>query len=77
MTEAEIEHRKTIFAKYNRAKHNDMFFKSENYEWELGASIAHIYRTAFDNDKTILCYGIPVRINFYDVGKIELWKKVE
>ena len=80
MTEAEMEHRRAIYIKYETARNNDKdFFKSENYEWELGTMVACVFLKDFAmyKDETMTCYGIPVRINFHDSWKIELWKKVE
>lgn len=82
MTDEEMTQiQKTIFAKYNRARHDDMFFKCEDYEWELGAMVAMVFQRdlvglVIHKDEIATCYGIPVRISFYDEWKVELWKKV-
>ena len=80
MTDEEMKQiRNTIFAKYNRARHDDMLFKCEDYEWEFGAMVAYDFQRDFmvRQDEVMTCYGIPIRVNFDDEWKIELWKKVK
>ena len=80
MTDEEMNRiQKTIFAKYNRARYDDMFFKCEDYEWEFGIMVASVLNKDFmiHQDKEKICYGIPVIVSFDDEWKIELWKKVK
>lgn len=79
MTGAEMERRRAIYIKYNTARNNDKNFKHENYEWELGALVVYDFKKdlVMYKDETMTYYGIPVRINFHDSWKIELWKKIE